>query len=163
MPTDHTLPDRKHLRRLERVLDQGHAPLFFITVCVAGRAPILANPAAHGILLAAWRHYQPSLGWLIGRYVVMPDHAHFFASRPNEGAKNLSSFVGLWKRSTAIRIRAGVEQSFAWQPEFFDHLLRSSESYEQKWEYVQENPAREGLVDRAADWLFQGELNALTW
>ncbi len=36
-----------------------------------------------------------------------------------------------------------------WQEEFFDHLLRSGESYSQKWDYVKENPARVGLVDRS--------------
>jgi hypothetical protein len=29
-----------------------------------------------------------------------------------------------------------------WQREFFDHLLRSEESYDQKWNYVRENPVR---------------------
>ena len=32
------------------------------------------------------------------------------------------------------------------QEGFFDHLLRSYESYAQKWEYVRENPVRAGLV-----------------
>jgi putative transposase len=48
-----------------------------------------------------------------------------------------------------------------WQEEFFDHVLRSSESYSQKWDYVKENPVRAGLVKRSDDWRFQGEIESL--
>jgi len=33
-----------------------------------------------------------------------------------------------------------------WQDGFFDHLLRSDESYGEKWNYVLQNPVRAGLV-----------------
>jgi hypothetical protein len=29
-----------------------------------------------------------------------------------------------------------------WEEGFFDHILRSKESYSQKWNYVRENPVR---------------------
>jgi hypothetical protein len=45
-----------------------------------------------------------------------------------------------------------------WQEGFFDHLLRTNESYSQKWNYVRENPVRDGLVKSAADWPYQGEI-----
>ena len=41
---------------------------------------------------------------------------------------------------------------------FFDHLLRSEESYAQKWDYVRENPVRAGLVKNVEDWPYAGEL-----
>ena len=37
------------------------------------------------------------------------------------------------------------------QEGFFDHLLRSHESYAQKWEYIRQNPVRAGLVKFAED------------
>jgi hypothetical protein len=45
-----------------------------------------------------------------------------------------------------------------WERGFFDHLLRSEESYAQKWAYVQQNPVRAGLVTRMDDWPYQGEI-----
>lgn len=45
-----------------------------------------------------------------------------------------------------------------WQRGFFDHVLRSDESYAQKWNYVRQNPVRPGLVKNADDWPFSGEL-----
>ncbi len=48
-----------------------------------------------------------------------------------------------------------------WQEEFFDHVLRSSESYSQKWDYVKENPVRSGLVSESDEWRWQGEIETL--
>jgi len=45
-----------------------------------------------------------------------------------------------------------------WQRGFFHHVIRNTESYAQKWEYVRENPVRAGLVERAEQWPFQGEI-----
>ena len=58
-------------------------------------------------------------------------------------------------RTIASR-RHGVAMPL-WQEEFFDHVLRSGESYEDKWQYVLQNPIRAGLVDRTDDWPYQGE------
>ena len=49
-----------------------------------------------------------------------------------------------------------------WQEEFFDHVVRSSESYSQKWDYVKENPVRAALVKRSDEWPWQGEVESLT-
>lgn len=48
-----------------------------------------------------------------------------------------------------------------WQREFFDHLLRSEESYDQKWNYVRDNPVRARLTLNASEWLFAGEIHQL--
>jgi hypothetical protein len=40
-------------------------------------------------------------------------------------------------------------------------MLRSSESYSEKWDYVVENPVRAGLVGRADDWPYAGEIETL--
>jgi len=42
--------------------------------------------------------------------------------------------------------------------DFFDHVLRSEESYEEKWHYVRENPVRARLVKRWQEWPFAGEI-----
>jgi len=49
-----------------------------------------------------------------------------------------------------------------WQKEFFDHVLRSDESYESKWHYVRENPVQAGLVSTADDWPYGGEIGPIT-
>jgi putative transposase len=61
------------------------------------------------------------------------------------------------KRSISVALGATKKRPL-WQPGFFDHVLRNDESYSQKWEYVRENPVRAGLVARADEWPYQGEL-----
>ena len=52
-----------------------------------------------------------------------------------------------------------------WQKDFFDHVLRSEESDEEKWHYVRENPVRAGLVKRWQELALCGEIFDLvtTW
>jgi putative transposase len=45
-----------------------------------------------------------------------------------------------------------------WQSGFFDHLIRHSESYAEKWEYIRLNPVRTGLVKNCQEWPWQGEI-----
>ena len=91
----------------------------------------------------------------------MPDHIHFFC-RAELGAKSLSEFMRQWKEWTSKRIKRALSlQSQVWQEEFFDHVLRSAESYSEKWNYVWDNPVRAGLVANADDWPWQGEVEGL--
>jgi len=120
------------------------------------------------VLIDEWKRARERHRWAIGRYVIMPDHVHFFC-RPEHEAKTLSRFVGAWKTWTSRKIQKGRPQPTAaattpqalWQREFFDHLLRSSESYSEKWNYVRENPVRSGLVTSADGWPYSGEIDRL--
>ena len=149
----------KHLRRLERVwIDH---PIYFITTCTLGRRPILATNEVAAKLSGEWRNTQDRHGWAIGRYVIMPDHVHFFC-RAELDAKPLSVFIQKWKQWTSKRMACELKVAGrVWQEEFFDHVLRSSESYSQKWDYVKKNPVRTGLVKNSVDWPFQGEIESL--
>ena len=144
----------KHLRRLDRVWVRD--PVYFITACTRRRIRILDNQSAHDICVEVWERGQQLQGWNVGRFVVMPDHVHFFCA-PEPDAKPLNVFVGKWKEWTAkfLHRRFGVAAPL-WQEEFFDHMLRSSESYAQKWDYVRQNPVRGGLIADAANWPYQG-------
>lgn len=150
------MPEHGHLKRLDRVWIPG--AIYFITACTHGRRPVLAAPAIHEVLRREWELAQTKHGWLIGRYVVMPDHVHFFCAEQPTGANHgLSRFIGSWKEWTAKRVRGNLtEPGPLWQEEFFDHELRSDESYGDKWAYVRENPVREGLAASWEAWPYQG-------
>src|ERR1700722_3561472 len=91
----------KHLRRLERVWVE--SPVYFVTACTHNRRPILASTVVANILTSEWRAARERHGWLVGRYVIMPDHVHFFCVAETE-AKTLAVFVGAWKEWTSKRI-----------------------------------------------------------
>src|SRR5450631_4324206 len=97
------MPEHRHLRRLDAVWIE--PAVFFITVCVQGRRPILANDQAHGVILDELRAAPGRHGWSVGRYVAMPDHLHFFcAGGEAPGDSALSKFVGAFKEWTAKRL-----------------------------------------------------------
>jgi len=151
---------KHHLKRLDRVwIDH---PIYFLTVATFQRRPILDCSSAAEILRAEWSNALTRHGWSVGRYVIMPDHIHFFA-RPSDKAKPLSDFLRLWKEWTSKRlIRECDFNNPVWQAEFFDHVLRSDENYGAKWAYVRHNPVRAGLVSKPEDWPWQGEVEELT-
>jgi putative transposase len=92
----------------------------------------------------------------------MPDHVHFFCSAELDG-KPLPKFMQTWKQWTSKRLARELKiNGTIWQAEFFDHVLRSSESDGQKWDYVRENPIRAGFVRDAEQWRWQGEIEDLT-
>jgi putative transposase len=149
----------KHLRRLTRVWIDN--PIYFITSCTYKRAANLACKPVASALIAEWQRARRRHGWVIGRYVVMPDHVHFFCA-PDLAAKPLSDFMGSWKEWTSKSIKQELALTdMVWQEEFFDHVMRSAESYSQKWNYVRSNPVRAGFVSNPDEWLWQGEIEQL--
>jgi len=132
--------------------------LIFVTACTAKRRAILASPIVHESILSAW---GAASTWLVGRYVIMPDHVHLFCAPDAFDAPPLEPWMRFWK-SLATR---GMEQKAGsvWQRHHWDRQLRSGESCDEKWEYVRSNPVRHGYVTNADDWPYQGELNELRW
>jgi putative transposase len=128
--------------------------IVFVTVCTKERRPILANAISHDAIVEAWAN---ATAWQVGRYVVMPDHVHLFAS-PGPNPLELGNWISFWKSRLARKTGTGI-----WQEGYWDRTMRSDESYGDKWAYVRDNPVRKGLVGAASDWPFVGTLNELVW
>jgi REP element-mobilizing transposase RayT len=148
--------------RLERIFQAYDPPLYFVTLCAAERRKIFnRNEVRDAFVNYCRRGLNRKI--TVGRYVLMPDHIHFFVQG------DLSFDLGLWirglKRVVAAAVTGGRKQIDSassqrsiWQRGFFDHIIRNAESYAQKWDYVRENPARAGLVKINEEWNFQGEI-----
>lgn len=50
-----------------------------------------------------------------------------------------------------------------WKEGFWDTQLRYHESYGATWNYVQQNPLRDGLAQDESDCPYQGEVEILEW
>ena len=75
----------------------------------------------------------------LGDFVVMPNHVHLLAAfATHDGMKKqLTS----WLHFTATEINrlTGCQGHF-WQPEPFDHLVRTPEQYDYLRQYIEGNP-----------------------
>ena len=138
--------------------------IIFLTVCAKDRKRIFAVPDVVVLLQDSWGN---ATSWLVGRFVVMPDHLHLFcapaAYHGTDGAvpsRPLTQWVRYWKTLVSRRWPRPEEQP-VWQLDFWDTQLRDVAHYDEKWEYVRENPVRAGLVTDPDAWPYQGELNEL--
>ena len=87
----------------------------------------------------------------------MPDHVRLFVAIPPLGI-TLSEWIHALRTVVGKSLlRLGIQKPH-WQEGFFDHVLRSAESYSQKWDYVRMNPVRAGFVQDPHDWPYQGEI-----
>jgi putative transposase len=101
-------------------------------------------------------------GAWVGAYVIMPDHLHLFVSMDDQRIM-LSAWMKSLKNTASKALRMNRIPPPHWQKTFFDHLVRNSESYSEKWSYVRENPVLAGLVSKNEDWAFMGEIFALEY
>ena len=92
----------------------------------------------------------------------MPDHIHLFAGFGPESI-SLSAWMKSLKNAISKTLKSATFPAPHWQRGFFDHVIRSEESYEQKWLYVRENPVRAGLVHEAEDWPYAGDIGELRY
>lgn len=152
-------PGRTQLPHLASIDLPNQSILQFVTDCVDKRRPLLARPEIVSLLVDSWKKASR---WLVGRYVIMPDHLHLFCSPGTMPPSSLKQWVQFW-RADVTRRWPHPEEKPVWQRDFFDRQLRSGDSYHEKWLYLWENPIKKGIVKQPDDWPYQGELNSLTW
>ena len=153
----HDKPRRKTPTHLPVLEFLGHPTIVFLTVCAEKRKRILCRDSVHRLLIETWGRANT---WLIGRYVLMPDHLHLFCAPGVDECPPLSQWVRFWKSMVSRQWPWPQEQPI-WQKSFWDTQLRQGESYAEKWEYVRQNPVRKGYVSDPESWAYQGELNEL--
>ena len=135
-------------------------PVYFVTFCTWQKVSLLAHHEVNNAFCKAARELRIH-SIAVGKYVIMPNHVHCFI-RVGRGG-NISLAVKALKRAITKVIHTAKTDARVWQEGFFDHILRSNESYSNKWEYVRANPVRAGLVKHGEDWPFQGEIEMIRW
>ncbi|MBQ9431683.1 MAG: hypothetical protein IJU44_09050 [Kiritimatiellae bacterium] len=158
--TTRVLPARKHPSRNSILTTcDNRAIILFVTVVTCNRQCVLADCKVQSVILDVWRRTK---GWIVGRYVIMPDHIHFFCAPTCYPPSDFHAWMACWKRMVSNRFPCRHSLPL-WQRDCWDTQLRRSESYADKWEYVRNNPIRKRLTEDADSWPFQGELNVLQW
>lgn len=133
--------------------------ILFVTVNANNRQWVFDNDEAVSCILAAWKD---AARWVVGRYVVMPDHIHFFCTPASSQMFDFHKWMSYWKSVVARTFPVSHELPL-WQRECWDVQMRSAEGYYEKSEYMRHNPVRKKLVERPEEWPYQGVLNVLEW
>jgi len=136
--------------------------MYFLTVCVKGRKPLLGKivgcgdfdtpkmiVSAHGIILnkyitlmnEKYSHIK------VDKYVIMPNHFHLiltitgYKNGASETAapynSETSKFVSLLKRYCNREYGENI-----WQTSYNDHIIRDKRDYQKIWKYIDTNVLR---------------------
>lgn len=134
--------------------DPRHPTIVFVTLGAKDRARWVAGEEAHSLLVKTWR---PAAGWLVGNYVLMPDHLHLFAA----SGKQSIALEG-WFLEKPIQPRPSA-RGLDMAAERVSSSVARAGSYSQKWLYAKANPVRAGLVKEIGQWPCQGSIHELRW
>src|SRR5262245_16384130 len=130
----------RHTPALGAHIFLGQPNIFFVTVNAKDAVPWMANATVQNSLADIWS--TEATAWLVGYYLVMPDHIHLFCT-PRDLHFGIDQWVEFWKSRFS---RRHVEQPWCWQRNSFHHRIRTRIEYEDKLTYVRENPLRKQLV-----------------
>lgn len=141
-----TFPNRHSLPHEVPFWVDPQKEIYFITVSCRHRDQAqLIRPELAGPLLDSVKHRNQKFIWFAHIFLLMPDHIHALLSFP-PSPNTVQRTITQWKRWTARQL--GID----WQRDFFEHRLRSSESWREKANYILANPVRKGLVTEVAAW-----------
>jgi len=143
-PSGRALPRRKLLPHgIPSWVNEG--AIFFVTICCVMRDENqLCEQKVAALLFEAVEFRQSRGDWYMHLLVLMPDHLHILVllQRDLDMKKVISNFKEMTSKKAHI----------SWQPNFFDHRLRSGESFDEKAFYMRMNPVRNGLVAYPENW-----------
>lgn len=174
MPVPYEYNPEKHHRRSIRLkeFDYKQSGAYFVTICTQNRKCLFGKAADGGIQLSdsgrtvqrTWQELPSRFSNIsLDAFVVMPNHIHGIiqataqsiapseAQDKNQGAINraptLGEIVRAYKASSTRLIRSTANANFAWQRNYYEHVIRDEDSLNRIRRYILENPER-WAIDR---------------
>lgn len=138
--------------------------LLFCTVCADDRSTHwCTNREVLDALTAVWS--RPIMHWLVGDFLLMPDHLHFFCAPASGVWTEPEAWTSYWKSEWHKEMRSLSPNATPpkWQRGLFHHRLRSEREFEDKSTYMLQNPVHAGLVKNPAEWPWHGRIHPLCW
>lgn len=140
------------------VVLSGDMPLIlFCTVCTEHRGSWVTQKVVKQTLHDLW--LLEARAWLVGPYVLMPDHIHFMCIPQDlSSGVEIERWAAFWKDRFARRVG---QPEWRWQRGLFHHRLHNDSQLQDKLTYMRQNPVKRGLVDKAEAWPWDGEVHDL--
>jgi putative transposase len=123
----------------------------FVTVCTQSRSVNLCNDIIHNTLIEVWHKFNY---WLVGDYVLMPDHLHFLCAPLAGYPSTLHDWMKAWK-ATSVRM---LKEKELWQRNYWDTQIRSADHLIERQGYMEKNPVSAKLCGSINDWRYRGRV-----
>jgi putative transposase len=133
---------------------------YFVTICTRGRRPTLTDPELQCVVQSEWDALSSRVPLVeTDAFVIMPNHVHSIIvilppgeSAGRDGAENdaaavnraptLGAIVGGLKGAVSREAHARGFTDFAWQRNYYEHVIRTLDSLETIRQYIADNPER---------------------
>jgi putative transposase len=148
----------RNLRRYHHS-NQSH----FLTFSCYHRLPLFSNSSHRDLFLECLERVRRQYRFFVYGYVVMPEHVHLLVSETEVATLATAmqalkvSFVRRRADSTAgSNLHSGGRGGKAtfWQKRYYDHNVRSYDSFAGKLDYIHYNPVKRGLCSTEMEWLW---------
>jgi len=127
-------------KRIEVYLDQGHGSCYL-------RDRQVAECVQQALL------FHDRVKYRLSAWVIMPNHAHLLCT-PLSG-HSLADIMHSIKSFTANEANKLLNRKGRfWQKEYFDRYIRNARQFDRTVTYIENNPVRANLCDKAEDWVF---------
>jgi REP element-mobilizing transposase RayT len=144
---------------------------YFITFTVIKWVNIFVNEEYFQLIIEVLKHYQKELNLKIYGYVIMTDHIHLVAS-----SNNMIKFIQGFKSYTTRRITYFLNNDHRkyivellnpnkrklfpiWQSTNMPKVIETQKYFNQKLDYIHNNPIKKGYVDTPENWLYSSAKN----
>jgi putative transposase len=123
---------------------------YMITSSTWVRRALFSREIWATLLIDTLYHYRGTV-YLLHEFVVMPDHLHVILT-PNTTLEKAIQFI---KGGFSYRAKKELGSNMeVWQKGFSDHRIRDASDYRIHQIYVQQNPVRKHLCERADEYAF---------
>jgi REP element-mobilizing transposase RayT len=138
--------------------DYSQMGLYFITICEHGSFKyfgeitndIFIPNDAGKMINTQWLNLTKRFDTIqLHQHVVMPNHFHAIIEITQNSDIALGDIIGAFKSLTTNQYIKGVKENGwirfdqkLWQRNYYEHVIRSEESYIQLSEYIRDNPIR---------------------
>lgn len=148
--------DMVKFRKANRLakFDYSQPGFYFVTLCTdekrayfgnINKGKMILNPLGE-IAKDVWKRtpkVYPHAA--IDEFVIMPNHMHgivIIGDVKNRSPASLSQIIGSYKNVVTKQIGENFLKIFAWQPSFYDHVIRNGESLDNIRKYIRNNPIK---------------------
>ncbi len=130
--------------------DYSSEATYYLTISTKDKLPIFDNPQKRAIVLNNAYECSKAQSAYILAVAVMTDHIHVLIYNP--GKKPISDYVRDFKSITYHQFRSnfGYARSI-WQRYYHDHIIRDDRDFQEKFEYVLNNPIKAELTTKEGD------------
>jgi REP element-mobilizing transposase RayT len=118
--------------------------LYFVTFVTLERRELFLEPNLAKATLDCLSELRTRMSFSVYSYCLMPDHFHGLFGLGDSG-KTLGEICGAFK-SLSTREYWRWHKGKLWQRQFFDHIIRNDTDMAETLQYIELNPARDGLL-----------------